>query len=210
MAEVCRGIYAGEPKALTELYALARRAARKRLSEGAKDLFPEWCDVAGEVYVRCVEQLQRVPMNNPDGLAGFVWTVTDRTICGLVRNRIQMRRRVAPTIELNGPRHYVNGSRAMVRESVLAKETADQPLEEKEKMASVYAALARLNSMDRSILILFYFEEWPKERIQAHLHIDEDQFRNLKSRAKAKLALAVKQGKGFRTRQHTPRKRVAA
>ncbi len=73
---------------------------------------------------------------------------------------------------------------------------------EQERMSRVRAALLKLRPIDRELIRRFYVDVQTQERICAELNLTEAQFRNRKSRAKAKLVAAIASADARWDREH--------
>ncbi len=123
-------------------------------------------DDVHETLVIVIEAIQRGELRDPERLMGFVRTIGRRHAVSHIRGNIAHRRR------------FQRGSR-------IAPSREPSPEERFARRERLDSVLKRLCTRDREILIRFYMEEQPPDRICVDLGLTRTQFRVYKSRALA-------------------------
>lgn len=170
-AQLVSRIRDGESAAMSELYAIFARGIRYFLLRnlGPTDLD----DKVHDCFVIVTQAIQNGDLREPERLMGYVRTVVKRQIAASIDVAVQQRR-----------------TRVDFEESLLSvSDWRENP--ERLVIARQRAEIARkvLNSVsrrDREILNRFYVLEQSQEEICAAMGLTYNQFRLLKSRAKAR------------------------
>lgn len=184
------GIREGDPEAMAELYRVFAKGIRYYL---LRNLGPaELDDKVHDCFVIVTQAIQNGELREPDRLMGYVRTVVKRQIAASIDLAVQQR-----------------NSRVDYDESMfLSSDWKDNP--EGRVMARQQAEIARrvlngISRRDRDILHRFYVLEQSQEQICADMGLSYNQFRLLKSRAKARfgeLGKRVAEGTGSRLRKN--------
>lgn len=184
------GVRRGEAAAMSELYGIFAKGIRYFL---LRNLGPEDLDdKVHDCFVIVTQAIQNGDLREPERLMGYVRTVVKRQIAASIDVAVQQRR-----------------TRASFEDSMFTlSDWRDNP--ERSVMAMQRAEIARkvLNGVsrrDREILNRFYVLEQPQERICAEMGLSYNQFRLLKSRAKARfgeLGKRVAAGTGINLRKN--------
>jgi RNA polymerase sigma factor (sigma-70 family) len=163
-------IKAGEDAGMEQLYKLFNRGIRYYL---CRQLGPqELEDKVHDTFLIVVNAVKRGDLREPDRLMGFVRTVVRRQVAAYIENAVHTRREQAD---------LETGVSVADR-----KQNPEQEAMIHQKAALMKSALSALSKRDRDILVRFYLQEQPQERICEEMALTETQFRLLKSRAKAK------------------------
>lgn len=164
-------IQTGEPEAMAELYAIFARGIRYFL---LRNLGPvDLDDKVHDCFVIVTQAIQNGDLREPERLMGYVRTVVKRQIAASIDVAVHQRH-----------------SRVDFEESLLSiSDWRENP--ERKVIAKQRAEIARkvLNSVsrrDREILNRFYVLEQSQEEICEAMGLSYNQFRLLKSRAKAR------------------------
>lgn len=157
-----------EPGATAELYQTFHAGVRLLFSRslGAQDAE----DQAHDTFMVVIEAIHRGRIQNPDCLAGFIRGVVKNKIASHIRAITEFRARHGDL------------------ECADAKDRRGNPEEEtarREMRDLMQSVLLGLPARDREVLIRFYLREQPQEQIQTEMNLTLNQFRLLKSRAKA-------------------------
>jgi RNA polymerase sigma-70 factor (ECF subfamily) len=184
------GVREGDPSAMAELYGIFAKGIRYFL---LRHLGPEEIDdKVHDCFVIVTQAIQKGDLREPERLMGYVRTVVKRQIALSIDTAIHRRR-----------------MRADFDDSMCAlSDWHDNP--ERKLIARQRAEIARkvLNGVsrrDREILNRFYVLEQPQERICTEMGLSYNQFRLLKSRAKARfgeLGKRVAASAGINLRQN--------
>lgn len=165
------GIRHGDAVAMAELYGIFAKGIRYFL---LRNLGPEDLDdKVHDCFVIVTQAIQNGDLREPERLMGYVRTVVKRQIAASIDTAVQQRR-----------------TRADFEDSMFTlSDWRDNP--ERSAMALQRTEIARkvLNGVsrrDREILNRFYVLEQSQERICAEMGLSYNQFRLLKSRAKAR------------------------
>jgi len=164
-------IQADDAEGMEELYHVFSRGVRFFLWRqlGKQDLD----DSVHDTFVAVAEAIRRGDVREPDRLMGFVWTVVRRHLAAYIDRNISLRHQSA---DLDGAVRVQDRNtdpewKAIVRQQqVLARRM-----------------LAEVSARDREVLIRFYLKEQSQEQICREMQLTPNQFRLLKSRAKARL-----------------------
>lgn len=164
------GIRRGDEEAVTELYKTFGRGVRYSLCRalGAKDLD----DRVHDTFVLVLQSIQRGDLREPDRLMGFIRTVVRRQIAAYIEALVDERRgRVELEVGIRVPDHRQDPERTAAG---------------KERARIMQEALLAVAPRDREILTRFYIHEQTQEQICREMELTENQFRLIKSRAKAR------------------------
>lgn len=184
------GVMRGDAAAMSELYGIFAKGIRYFL---LRNLGPEDLDdKVHDCFVIVTQAIQNGDLREPERLMGYVRTVVKRQIAASIDVAVQQRR-----------------TRASFEDSMFTlSDSRDNP--ERSVMALQRTEIARkvLNGVsrrDREILNRFYVLEQPQERICLEMGLSYNQFRLLKSRAKARfgeLGKRVAAGSGINLRKN--------
>ena len=165
------GVRHGDSASMAELYGIFAKGIRYFL---LRNLGPEELDdKVHDCFVIVTQAIQNGELREPERLMGYVRTVVKRQIAASIDVAVHQRR-----------------TRADFEESLFTlSDWRENP--ERSMMATQRTEIARkvLNGVsrrDREILNRFYVLEQPQERICAEMGLSYNQFRLLKSRAKAR------------------------
>ncbi|HEU5021651.1 MAG TPA: sigma-70 family RNA polymerase sigma factor [Bryobacteraceae bacterium] len=164
-------IQAGDPVAMAELYAVFTRGIRYLLlrSLGMDDID----DRVHDCFVIVTEAIRSGELREPARLMGYVRTVVRRHIAASIGDAVLRRRNV---VEFEDAVLDVSDWRNNPEQNLLARQRA-------EIARRVFNGVSR---RDREILRRFYLLEQSQERICSEMGLSYNQFRLLKSRAKAR------------------------
>lgn len=163
-------VRAGDQSGMEELY--------RTLSKGIRYSFYRQCgpqdvdDKVHDVLLIITQSIQRGDLRDPQRLMGYVRTVVQRQVASYIHNMMKSRRNSSePEYAARLPDRQPNPERATI-------------LQQNREVA--LRVLRSLKQRDRDVLIRFYLEEQPAERICREMGLTETQFRLIKSRAKAR------------------------
>jgi RNA polymerase sigma factor (sigma-70 family) len=164
-------IQAGDPAAMAELYAVFTRGVRYLLlrSLGVDDID----DRVHDCFVIVTEAIRSGELREPARLMGYVRTVVRRHIAARIGDAMLRRRNV---VEFEDAVLDVSDKKNNPEQNLLASQRA-------EIARRVFNGVSR---RDREILRRFYLLEQSQERICSEMGLSYNQFRLLKSRAKAR------------------------
>ena len=170
-AKLVQRIHAGEPAAMEELYAIFAKGIRYFL---LRNLGPEELDdKVHDCFLIVTQAIRNGELREPDRLMGYVRTVVKRQIAGSIDSAVQQRRTRA---EFDDTLLTVSDWREDPERTVMARQRAD----------IARKVLSSVSRRDREILNRFYVQEQTQEQICADMGLSYNQFRLLKSRAKAR------------------------
>jgi RNA polymerase sigma factor (sigma-70 family) len=161
----------GEAAAMAELYAIFARGIRYFLLRnlGPTDLD----DKVHDCFVIVTQAIQNGDLREPERLMGYVRTVVKRQIAASIDVAVHQRH-----------------SRVDFEESLLSisdwRENPERKVIAKERAEIARKVLASVSQRDREILNRFYVLEQSQEEICTAMGLTYNQFRLLKSRAKAR------------------------
>jgi len=189
-AVLVTGVRDGDPAAMAELYGIFAKGIRYFL---LRHLGPEDIDdKVHDCFVIVTQAIRKGDLREPERLMGYVRTVVKRQIALSIDIAIHRRR-----------------MRVDFDDSMCAlSDWHDNP--ERKLIARQRAEIARkvlkgVSRRDREILNRFYVLEQPQERICTEMGLSYNQFRLLKSRAKARfgeLGKRVAASAGINLRQN--------
>jgi len=170
-ADTVDRIRAGDPIAMTELYTVFTRGIRYLLlrSLGVEEVD----DRVHDCFVIVAEAIRSGELRDPARLMGYVRTVVRRHIAASIEDAISRRR---TTVEFEDSVFSVSDWKNNPEQNLLARQRA-------EIARRVFNGVSR---RDREILRRFYLLEQPQELICQEMGLTYNQFRLLKSRAKAR------------------------
>jgi RNA polymerase sigma-70 factor (ECF subfamily) len=166
-------IQAGDARAMEELYRTFERGIRFYL---CRQLGPqELDDKVHDTFLIVIDAIRSGELREPDRLMGFVRTIVRRQVAAYIDEVVQSRRDDMGGEASEG----IPDSRRDPEENVAFHQTV-------ELMKTI---LRGLGDRDREILTRFYLYEESQEQICRDMDLSENQFRLLKSRAKAKFSV---------------------
>jgi len=161
----------GEPGAMEELYAIFAKGIRYFL---LRNLGPdELDDKVHDCFLIVAQAIRNGDLREPERLMGYVRTVVKRQIAGSIDIAIQQRRK---RVEFDDTLFSVSDWRDNPESTVMARQRAE----------IARKVLAGVSRRDREILNRFYVLEQSQEQICGEMGLSYNQFRLLKSRAKAR------------------------
>jgi RNA polymerase sigma-70 factor (ECF subfamily) len=164
-------IHDGDPAAMEELYAIFAKGIRYFL---LRNLGPEDLDdKVHDCFVIVTQAIQNGDLREPERLMGYVRTVVKRQIAGSIDVAVHQRR---TRVEFDDALFSVSDWRDNPEHTVLARQRAD----------IARKVLEGVSRRDREILNRFYVLEQSQEQICGEMGLSYNQFRLLKSRAKAR------------------------
>lgn len=168
----------GDPEGIEEFCNVFYRGIRFFV---ARHLGPEDAeDQVQDVLLIVVQAIRRGELRDPACLPGYVRTVVRHLIATHIGRKAETRSRYVGLECAVG----ANDGRSNPEEQVVAREKA-------QIMSEV---LLGLSSRDREVLTRFYLLEQTKQEICLEMGLSENQFRLLKSRAKARFAKLARLG----------------
>ncbi len=160
----------GEDAGLEFLYRQFSRGIRYYL---CRHLGPEELDDrVHDTFLVVVQAVRKGDLREPERLMGFVRTIVRRQVAAYIDQAVQTRR-----------------DQADIESGVLVIDGKSDPEQQaiaKQKKELMKSVLESLSKRDRDILVRFYLNEEPQEKICEEMSLTETQFRLLKSRAKAR------------------------
>jgi RNA polymerase sigma factor (sigma-70 family) len=187
-SEIVARIRDGDPEAMEQLYAIFAKGIRYFLLRnlGADDLD----DRVHDCFVIVTEAIRRGDLRDPARLMGYVRTVVKRQIAASIETAVTKRR---SQVEYEESLFKITDWKDDPEQSLLARQRAE----------IARKVLTGISTKDREILQRFYVDEQPQEQICSEMGLTYNQFRLLKSRAKARFGdmgkrLAKGMGVSFR------------
>jgi RNA polymerase sigma-70 factor (ECF subfamily) len=163
-------IKAGDDVGLEYLYRQFSRGIRYYL---CRHLGPEELDDrVHDTFLVVVQAIRKGDLREPERLMGFVRTIVRRQVAAYIDVAVHSRREQA---DIECGVTIADG-----------KSDPEQLAIEQQKTELMKSVLENLSKRDRDILIRFYLNEEPQEKICRDMSLTETQFRLLKSRAKAR------------------------
>jgi RNA polymerase sigma factor (sigma-70 family) len=161
----------GDASAMEELYAIFAKGIRYFLLRnlGADDLD----DRVHDCFVIVAEAIRKGDLRDPARLMGFVRTVVKRQIAANIENAVHRRRN---QVEYEESMFSISDWKADPEQSLLARQRSE----------IARRVMTGISRRDREILQRFYVDEQPQEQICQEMDLTYNQFRLLKSRAKAR------------------------
>jgi len=187
-SEIVARIRDGDPAAMEELYAIFAKGIRYFLLRnlGSEDLD----DRVHDCFVIVTESIRKGDLRDPARLMGYVRTVVKRQIAASIETAVTKRR---SQVEYEESLFRITDWKDDPEQSLLARQRAE----------IARKVLTGISTRDREILQRFYVDEQPQEQICDEMGLTYNQFRLLKSRAKARFGdmgkrLAKGMGVSFR------------
>jgi RNA polymerase sigma factor (sigma-70 family) len=169
--QLVQRVHDGDPSAMEELYTIFAKGIRYFL---LRNLGPEDIDdKVHDCFLIVTQAIRNGELREPDRLMGYVRTVVKRQIAGSIDSAVQQRRN---RVEFDDTLFSVSDWRANPESSVMANQRAE----------IARKVLNGVSRRDREILKRFYMMEQPQEQICSEMGLSYNQFRLLKSRAKAR------------------------
>jgi len=164
-------IRAGDAGAMAQLYGVFTRGIRYLLLRtlGVEEVD----DRVHDCFVIVTEAIRAGELRDPARLMGYVRTVVRRHIAASIEDAVTRRR---TTVEFEDTVFSVSDWKANPEQNLLARQRA-------EIARRVFKGVSR---RDREILRRFYLLEEPQDKICSEMGLTYNQFRLLKSRAKAR------------------------
>jgi RNA polymerase sigma-70 factor (ECF subfamily) len=184
------GIRDGNSAAMEELYGIFAKGIRYFL---LRNLGPDDLDdKVHDCFVIVTQAIQNGDLREPERLMGYVRTVVKRQIAASIDVAVQQRRTRA---NFEDSMFSVSDWRENPERTVIARQRAE----------IARKVLNGVSRRDREILNRFYVLEQSQERICADMGLSYNQFRLLKSRAKARfgeLGKRIAAGAGINLRKN--------
>jgi RNA polymerase sigma-70 factor, ECF subfamily len=179
----------GDSAAMAELYGIFAKGIRYFLLRnlGSDDLD----DKVHDCFVIVTQAIRNGDLREPERLMGYVRTVVKRQIAASIDNAVHQRR---TRVDFEDTMFSMSDWRDNPERSVMAQQ--------REEIAR--KVLKSVSRRDRDILNRFYVLEQSQEQICADMGLSYNQFRLLKSRAKARfgeLGKRVAAGAGINLRK---------
>jgi RNA polymerase sigma factor (sigma-70 family) len=170
-ASTVERIRAGDSAAMTELYGVFNRGIRYLLLRtlGVEEID----DRVHDCFVIVTEAIRAGDLRDPARLMGYVRTVVRRHIAATIEETITKRR---TSVEFEDNVFSVSDWKDNPEQSLFARQRAE----------IARRVFRGVSSRDREILRRFYLLEQPQERICEEMGLTYNQFRLMKSRAKAR------------------------
>jgi RNA polymerase sigma-70 factor, ECF subfamily len=180
-------IHDGDAAAMEELYSIFAKGIRYFL---LRNLGPDDLDdKVHDCFVIVTQAIRNGDLREPERLMGYVRTVVKRQIAGSIDMAVQQRRN---RVEFDDSLFSVSDWRDNPESSVIARQRAE----------IARKVLDGVSRRDREILNRFYVMEQPQEKICLEMGLTYNQFRLLKSRAKARFGdLGKKLAAGISSRK---------
>lgn len=170
-ARLVQRIHDGEAAAMEELYAIFAKGIRYFL---LRNLGPEDLDdKVHDCFLIVTQAIRNGDLREPDRLMGYVRTVVKRQIAGSIDLAVQQRK---TRVEFDDALLSVSDWRENPERTVLDRQRAE----------IARKVMSTVSQRDREILNRFYVQEQTQEQICADMGLSYNQFRLLKSRAKAR------------------------
>lgn len=167
--EIVAQIQVGDPAGVEQLYRVFTPGLRYLL---ARQVAPQDVDdKLHEILLIVVRAIQKGELREPERVMGFMRTVANRQIAHYIDGAVHKRQREADP-----------DSTPSLADAKLSPE---QELMRKEQVAIMKETLASMPPRYREILERFYLREQREEQIRKEMSLTANQFRLLKSRAKA-------------------------
>jgi len=165
------GIRRGDETAMAELYGIFAKGIRYFL---LRNLGPEELDdKVHDCFVIVTQAIQHGDLREPERLMGYVRTVVKRQIAASIDSAVQQRR-----------------TRADFEDTLFTlsdwRDNPERNVMELQRTEIARRVLNGVSRRDREILNRFYVLEQSQERICSEMGLSYNQFRLLKSRAKAR------------------------
>ena len=164
-------IHDGDPSAMEELYGIFGKGIRYFLMRnlGADELD----DKVHDCFVIVAQAIRNGELRDPARLMGFVRTVVKRRIAAAIEANVSKRRT------------YVDYEDTLFSLTDW-KDDPDRTLQQQQRAEIARRVMKGISRRDREILDRFYVQDQPQEQICQEMGLSYNQFRLLKSRAKAR------------------------
>lgn len=164
-------IRTGDQAAMADLYTVFAKGIRYFL---LRNLGPDDLDdKVHDCFVAVAQAIRNGDLREPDRLMGFVRTVVKRKVAASIDTAVQQRR---SRVEFEETMFSVTDWRDNPEAAVLARQ----------RVEIARKVLSGISRRDRDILNRFYVLEQSQEQICVEMGLSYNQFRLLKSRAKAR------------------------
>jgi RNA polymerase sigma-70 factor (ECF subfamily) len=161
----------GDSEAMAELYAIFAKGIRYFL---LRNLGPDDLDdKVHDCFVIVAQAIRNGDLREPERLMGYVRTIVKRQIAASIDIAVQQRRN---RVDFEDSMFSISDWRENPERSVIARQRAE----------IARKVLNGVSRRDREILNRFYVLEQSQEQICADMELSYNQFRLLKSRAKAR------------------------
>ena len=164
-------IHDGDPAAMAELYDIFGKGIRYFLLRNLG--IDELDDKVHDCFVIVAQAIQNGDLRDPARLMGYVRTVVKRQIAASIENAVFRRR-----------------SQVDYEETLFTlsdwKDDPERTLLQEQRTDIARRVMKGISRRDREILDRFYVQEQAQEQICADMNLSYNQFRLLKSRAKAR------------------------
>lgn len=168
--ELVELIRAGDPAGMEQLYAVFSRGVRFYL---CRQLGPqELEDKVHDTFLIVLQAIQRGELREPQRLLGFVRTIVRRQVAAYIDHIVHVRK-VQADVECG---LYVTDQRSNPEADAISRQEVDIMVQ----------VLHGISSRDREILTRFYLLGHDQGQICREMRLTDNQFRLLKSRAKAR------------------------
>ena len=164
-------IQGNDESAKRQLYQVFNRGIRFQLVRhlGTTDIE----DKVHDTFLIVLQAIMREDLRKPERLLGYIRTVVRRQIANYIERAVVRRREHSNCIDADSREDSRNPEESYLRH---------------EQQILMRQVLSELNARDREILIRFYIDEMPQEVICAEMGLTLNQFRLMKSRAKARFS----------------------
>src|ERR1700691_3319186 len=170
-AALVTGVREGDPAAMAELYGIFAKGIRYFL---LRNLGPEDLDdKVHDCFIIVAQAIRNGDLREPERLMGYVRTVVKRQIAASIDIAVHQRR---SRVDFEDSMVSLSDWRDNPERSVIARQRAE----------IARKVLNGVSRRDRDILNRFYVLEQSQEQICADMVLSYNQFRLLKSRAKAR------------------------
>jgi len=169
-SELVQRIRYGDPSGMEELYGVFSKGIRLLLCRqlGPQDLD----DKVHDVFLIITQAIRRGDLREPERLMGYVRTVVRRQVAAHIDSAVEARRNWTSV-----------DSDAVLRDESPDPERAAIAGQNEQLALRI---LSSIPQRDREILIRFYLKEQSAEQICREMELTDNQFRLIKSRAKAR------------------------
>lgn len=174
--ELVRGVEAGDPARIQELYEIFAKGVRYQLCRqlGPQDLD----DRVHDIFLIIMQSIQRGDLREPERLMGYVRTIVRRQVAAHIELAVHARRNQAE-LEYGV---VLSDHRPNAEKRLIAQQNRDLALR----------VLNSLHPREREVLTRFYLKEEKADQICSEMGLSETQFRLIKSRAKARFSELAK------------------
>lgn len=163
-------IRAGDPAGMEQLYVVFSRGVRFYF---CRQLGPqELEDKVHDTFLIVVQAIQRGELRDPQRLMGFVRTIVRRQVAAYIDHVVQVRKEQADF--------------ECVLSVIDQRSNPEADAISRQEVDIMVRVLREISSRDREILTRFYLLDHDQEQICREMHLTDNQFRLLKSRAKAR------------------------